>query len=230
MSAGKIEALRLQARRAVAAGRLREAGDLLRRALSQAPRDAAMMAELGVVEAQSGRPAEGVALLRRAAALRPHDLAIRFNLGCLRRMLGQPEALADFEAVTAADPRHLGAWMNGADLHLAAGRALAAKLAYRHAATLAPLLPEPLFGIGRAAFAEGNFAEAESAYREALALAQGFVQAWIELGRVRFALGRQRDAEAAYRGAIRFAPDNPEALAALAAMVAAPDTGRGAPQ
>lgn len=204
----EVAALHAAALKAVNAGRPAEAGPLLQRALALRPDDARCLGLLGVLQAQAGRLIEAERSMIRAAALLPKDAGLRFNLGCLHRSMNSPAAVADFEAATRLDPKHLGAWMNLGDLQLQAGQAGAARLAYGRAAELAPEMPEAHFGLALAAQAANCFEEAEAELRRVLRLAQGFAQAWIELGRVRLALRRPRDAEAALRGALRFAGGN----------------------
>jgi tetratricopeptide (TPR) repeat protein len=108
-SAG-AETLARAARATAAAGRLEEAQRLFKEAVSAAPREARLLLELGVTEAQLGRNADAQRHLERALKLRPDDADIHFNLGQLARLTETYEkAVRHFRRALELDPTYADA-------------------------------------------------------------------------------------------------------------------------
>jgi len=95
------------ARRAAAQGQHDEAAKLYREAVAAAPRDARLLLELGVTQAQLGRNADAARTLEKALKLSPDHPDIHFNLGQLARMSETYEkAIRHFRRTLDLDPSY----------------------------------------------------------------------------------------------------------------------------
>src|SRR4051794_13618153 len=95
------------------AGKLEEAASLYAEALALDPSLADAHHLAGLLAHQQGRHQEALAPLTQAVERAPTIPDFQFSRGVVRRTLGDLEgAAADFEKVTALNPRHVEAWIN----------------------------------------------------------------------------------------------------------------------
>lgn len=110
-------------------------------------------------------------------------------------------------AMVAAAPENLPSTVASSDL-LAAAAALervdhaAARTAYAALTRRAPQLAAAWFGLGNAAFADGDFSAARAALERSVAIEAQFADAWNNLAHVLLALRHTEQAQAAARRAV----------------------------
>jgi tetratricopeptide (TPR) repeat protein len=136
-------AIRMLAELAARIGRLRDAENLLRRAVELAPGWTAPKANLALVLGRVGRPAEAMELLDDIFADEPEDLG-HWNLkaATLGRLGDFDEAISMYEAVLREAPKQAKVWLSYAHLLKTVGRLADGIAAYRRAIELRPTLGE----------------------------------------------------------------------------------------
>lgn len=200
--------------------RAAEAELVLRDALSQQPRQPALLLELGNALADLGRRAEAIAAFEQAVRIRPGYGLAHFNLGNMLREAGRlDDAVAAYESALRLKPDY-------AEAHYNLGIALQnlrqparAVAAYRRAAELRPDHAGTFFNLGNALRDLGRLDEAAAAYRAALAVRPDYDAAQLHLARVLFAQRRPADAEPLLRGLLARTPDDLEAQELLAELL-----------
>ncbi|HSR00597.1 MAG TPA: sulfotransferase [Sphingomicrobium sp.] len=136
-------AVRMLAELAARIGRMRDAENLLRRAVELAPGWTPPKANLALVLGRMGRPAEAMELLDDVFAREPDELG-HWNLktATLGRLGDFGEAIAMYEAVLRRAPNQPKVWMSYAHLLKTVGRLADGIAAYRRAIELRPALGE----------------------------------------------------------------------------------------
>jgi protein O-GlcNAc transferase len=123
---------------ALHAERAAEGLDWLTRAKALAPKNARVLANLGVAQRKNGLLREAIESYREAAALAP-TLATLVNLARAEREAGRlPEAIKTFERAVQLDPRAADAWSMLSNALREAGRLDSALRAAREALALNP--------------------------------------------------------------------------------------------
>jgi tetratricopeptide (TPR) repeat protein len=194
-----------------AAGRLPEASDLIRRAITAAaarnPTPSApphYHANLAAVLRDAADPAGALAEYERAIRLGDSTPETRGNLGIVLLQLHRdPEAAACFEASLAArppGPARAGVWCNLAAARLHLGQLDAALDAARVAVREGPDLPAAHASLGTVLAALRRDVEARHAFDHAVRLAPNLVEAYLGLAE---ALARLRDSAGAVAAATR---------------------------
>ncbi|MDE2450103.1 MAG: aspartyl/asparaginyl beta-hydroxylase domain-containing protein [Gammaproteobacteria bacterium] len=121
-------------KREAAAGRAREAEQLLARVAQLAPNHPAILNELGVRMMNRGQLAEAQKLFSRAVAVAPREPALWANLaGSLKGLERGEEALEALEKALALQPRHLSSLLQKASYYEDAGDTRTAARLYRNA-------------------------------------------------------------------------------------------------
>jgi Flp pilus assembly protein TadD len=216
-----------------------QAVPLLRRAVDLAPDWPEIHANLGAALFLRGRLDEAAYHVRQACALDPDDAEAQNNLGVVLQSGGRAdEAEAAFLRAIELRPAYFEALVNlGRTLH-ALGRYPEAVERLRLALALDPDNPGVSLALGEACMATGDLDSAERAFAGALACDPSLERAAACLASVRVARvrsgsvrkcvrdgvecarhGRMEAAEAALRQALRLAPEDMEALRALAAVL-----------
>jgi predicted O-linked N-acetylglucosamine transferase (SPINDLY family) len=189
-------------------GRAAEAEQVLRDALSQQPKQPALLLEVANALADLGRRDEAIAALDQAVRILPSYLAAHFNLGNMLREAGRlDDAVAAYEAALRLKPDYAEAHYNlGITLQnlRQSERAIAA---YRRAAELRPGHVGSVFNLGSELRSQGRPADAASAFRRAIALKPDYAEAHYNLGNALRDLKRPAEAAAAYRAALAIKPD-----------------------
>ncbi|RXK55364.1 tetratricopeptide repeat protein [Oleiharenicola lentus] len=153
----------------LAAGRLPEAEQHLRRAVALDPAAPEPHYNLGVVLARAGRPREGMAAYREVLRLEPAHGASRRNLGDLLMESGRPaEALAEFEAAIRAQPGVGEFHFSAGNAAAALGRFEAAAAYYREAVRLRPDYAEAHNNLGNSLLELDRLPEALEEFETAL--------------------------------------------------------------
>jgi tetratricopeptide (TPR) repeat protein len=163
---------------------------------------------------RAGRPTEAQQLLRRAVALAPKDRAARNALGlCLLRLERYPEALEQFDALAADEPKLPYVHTNRGATLFALRRVGAAENAFRRALELDPQQPGALAGLASIASSRGAYGQARSWGEQALRLLPGLPDAVLSLASVE--IGEQQSVAAEGRlRALLAHPDLPTPLRA----------------
>jgi len=190
-----IQAYCADAEKLLQAHRLPEARKTAQQALRLAPRHAAAVNILGVIELESGNLAAAVGLLERAVALAPAAPEPLYFLGLAQGRLGRPEAAADALAAALALKPDLRPALRELSRQLQSlGRKAEATAALRHLLALDPGDAAALYHLARhdrAALTAKERAQLE-------AVAQGSTTATIPAG---LALAEILDAEGDAEGA-----------------------------
>ena len=211
------EAVRLQG-----AGRLAEAEAMYRRVAADAPLNAGVLYNLGVVQYLQGKPGDAVTTLRRATALKPDFPEALCNLGLILIDLRRTdEAIAALRRALALRPDYPVAWCGLGKALREAEQFDDVAAAARRAIALTPAYAEAHGILGLALKDLGRFDDALAAQRQAIALNPGFAEAWNNLGVVLKAMGRFGEAADAYGRAIAFKPGFAEAHSNLGSALLA---------
>jgi tetratricopeptide (TPR) repeat protein len=125
------------------------------------------------------------------------------------------EARAEYERVTALDPKMSEAFLNLGIL-LTDKDPAAAVAPLRRAVDLLPAQSRPRFLLGLAQERSGDIPAAVDSYEAALGLDPRDVETVIHLGNLYVGLKRYSDAEAKFRAALELEPKSPQALLGLA--------------
>ncbi|WP_235959379.1 tetratricopeptide repeat protein [Actinomadura macrotermitis] len=179
-----------------------------------------------LIEMRRGRAEEALRLVQGAIdlageALAPgaqpvHRMVLLANRAQLLDRLGRhADALADWDAVIAADPAYPDYYIDRGNLRMRLGRTGEAVADYEAALRAGPPFPEPYFNRSEARFAAGDLAGALADLDEALALDPGFTEARVNRAGLLAALGEPERARADCVEGLALAPGDAYLLAAL---------------
>ncbi|MGC5010583.1 tetratricopeptide repeat protein [Streptosporangium sp. DT93] len=179
-----------------------------------------------LVETRRGRPAKAMELVQEAVDLagrdlRPgehpiHRLVLLANRAQLAVMLGRPEeALADLDAVIAADPGYPDYYIDRGNLLHRLGRMEAAVADYETAMRAGPPFPEPYYNRAEIRFSAGDHRGALEDLDHALELDPAFVDGLANRAGLLAGLGEYGRARADAEAGLAIAPGNPYLLCAL---------------
>ena len=136
-------AIRMLAELAGRIGRLKDAENLLRRALELSPAFSAARANLAIVLYRQNRPLDALAELDTLIAEDPEHIGhANLKAAALGRLGGFDEAITLYEEVLARAPNQPKVWMSYGHMLKTVGRQADGVAAYRHAIALRPELGE----------------------------------------------------------------------------------------
>jgi predicted TPR repeat methyltransferase len=200
------------------AGRLEDAGRVLRRVLDVAPGHPAALHYAGVLAHQEGRTAEGIALVERSLLAEPGEADWHSNLGILLKAAGRlDEAIAAYQRAIGLDPGHAKAHNNLGVLLRAQGQFAGAEASYRTAIALDPDYGEAYHNLGVLLASRGRAPEAVAAYCRATVLSPHTTETRRLLALSYCTLGERDKAVRIFEDWLREEPDNPVARHMLAA-------------
>jgi predicted O-linked N-acetylglucosamine transferase (SPINDLY family) len=203
-------------------GRAAAAEPVLRDALSQQPKQPALLLELGNVLEDLGRREEAIAALEQVVRIQPGYSLAHFNLANMLRETGRlDDAVGAYETALRLKPDYAEAHYNlGIALQnlRQSARAIAA---YRRAAELRPDHVGTFFNLGSELRSRGQSTDAVAAFRRTVALKPGYAEAHHNLGNALRDLKRLDEAAAAYRAALAIRPDYDAAQLDLAIVLRA---------
>ncbi|MBW8486879.1 tetratricopeptide repeat protein [Actinomadura parmotrematis] len=191
-----------------------------------------------LVEMRRGRPAEALDLVQEAIGLAERDLpagaqpvhrmVLLANRARLFDRLGRTgEALADWDAVIAADPAYPDYYIDRGNLRLRLGRTGDAVADYEAAMRTGPPSAEPHFNRSQARYAEGDLDGALADLDRALELEPDFLDALVNRAGLLAAAGEHEAARADCDAGLAADPGNACLLAALGQVeLAEGDRGR----
>lgn len=146
--------------------RLREAEDLVRRALALAPDLADAWYNLGNILNDLDSPERAAEAFGRAAALRPSEAPFWFALGSARARLGETNAAIEaYRRALEADPEHRAARHNLANQLMELGDDRAAASELRAVIARAPELAEAHYNLARVLLRSGDYTSGFAEYR-----------------------------------------------------------------
>jgi Flp pilus assembly protein TadD len=152
------------------AGRLAEAGAAWTAHLVAHPRDAAALANAGVVALRAGHPAGAVVCFEQLAALQPESAEARALLGRALVRAGRPaDAIFHLERAIGLDPSHADAQNDLGVAFERAGDRSSAIRAFERALAIAPAHADAAANLGNARNRRGDTAQAREAFGRALA-------------------------------------------------------------
>lgn len=165
------EFLRLRGRALRAAGRLFDAEGSFREALSMAPGEAGLLADLATTLLGQKRHREALTFAREAMSVRPDLAAYHALVGVLAEALGlDEEAERELGAARALSPGDAESHVVYGFHVLRQGRAAVAEGAFRDALRVDPQRPEAHHGLARALADRGALVEARIVWKDALSL------------------------------------------------------------
>ncbi|SRR5579875_291882 len=164
-------------------GRLREAEQSYRHALTLDPGQPEALAFLGMIAGQAGRLRDAIALFERALKRTPRNADIHHNLGETWRHLGEnAKALACFERATACNPDHIEAFRCGAEVAIAEAARREAAQRWGDAAHYKQLAAKLLIAAGQRMRDSGDRVGAVEVLRRATELDPNNADAWTQFG------------------------------------------------
>ena len=182
--------------RAIEAGHLEQAAQMLQQRLATAPDDYQAQMLLGIVLDEQKHPAEAVAHFRRAVELQPQSAAAHLNLGKHEAGAGDPAAaIQEFRAAIRLDPADSAAHSNLGLALISQGQQAPALPELEKAAELSPRALPAWLDLFRCQLALKQFTAARATSRKVLSLAPGSAEVMGRLGALQAQAGD-------YRGAI----------------------------
>jgi tetratricopeptide (TPR) repeat protein len=150
-------------------GRVPDALDQFRTALTLAPDHAQAAYNIGVIAMGQQRMSDAIASFEKAIAARPDYAEAHNNLGVAFQATGRDdEAARQFREALSARPSHAAAHNNLGRLLLTRGSVSEAVSQFRAALLTRPDDPDALYNLGRALVAERHEVEAVQVWRRAL--------------------------------------------------------------
>jgi protein O-mannosyl-transferase len=189
------------------------------------PRHAQAACNLGAELVSAGRVDEAIPYLEQAVRLDPNYSEAHSNLGgALARKGDHPAAISHYETALQLDPRLARTHLNlGISLNKT-GRLDEATPHLAEAVRLEPGNLDAQYNLGRNLYLRGNASEAVTHLETVLKTSPENASAQFYLGQARASLRQMDPALAHLRAAVRLRPDWPDALGALAWILAtAPD-------
>jgi len=189
-----------QAENAIQKNDFPTAQSLLKKALTQDPKNYQAWFDLGFVENKLGHTDESIHAYRQSVAAKPDVFETNLNLGLMLARGNSPEAQQFLRAATNLKPTdhveegQARAWLSLAHL-LQNHKPDEALEAYQKAAALTPKDPEPHLASGLLQERLKNFPAAEAEYKQVLALDPPSTEAVIGLTNIYMKSGRVAEAE-----------------------------------
>ena len=165
----RIDILLEQGRLVADRGQPNEALGLLTRARAEAPKDADVHYNLGVLYVRLAEYDAAVTSFREAVKLKPDLAKAHNNMGVAFDKAGKhEEALAAFQKATAVDPRFGDALYNVGLVSFKTRKFKEARAAFEKALQVAPDMADAKFYLGEVYYQLGDSAKALRVYKEAL--------------------------------------------------------------
>lgn len=198
-------------------GRFARAEKLLRGAVALDPQMTAGWFNLGNHYLKTRNHDAAAKMFARATAIDPQYASAHFNRGIACARANRPrDAIACFARALEVDPNLINA-RNEMGLGFAAlGDQDAAEACYRQVLAADPDHRAALANLGNALAARRRFDEALQHLKRAVKLPAPSVDVVVSYAEILLRVTRTHDAEAMFRHALELAPDNGQALAALA--------------
>ncbi|BFU93553.1 MAG: conserved protein of unknown function [Nitrospira sp.] len=195
------------------AGRLAEAEQAYRQALTIAPRHPDALHLLGLLSYRMNRLDEALERLNAAVEEQPASPLYWFNLGVVAQKAGRlAQAVTAYEKAVSLNPRHPEALMNLGNALRDQGSLGEAIEAYRKALAINPTHPELHNNLGVALQEQGAVDDAIGSFRRALEAKPQHVEALNNLGLALMEAGTLREAIGFFQRALALMPGYQKAL------------------
>ena len=189
------------------AGRLAEAENIYRSAISKDPADAQALNLLGMLLHESGGVDEGMRLLRRSIELAPNVPELLSNVGAVLGKSGRhEEAILHLTKALQLRPLQPQTLYNLGVACEHAGRVAESERAYRAAIDLTPKNAEAHNGLGNLLRKVGRLDDAIECHRRAIELRPDYADGYASLAAACGELGRQSEAVAHCRKVVELRP------------------------
>ena len=199
-------------------GHVRQAEDIYRAILEQAPDQADAMHYLGVVAHQQGRHDEALALIEQSLQLAPAQADWHSNHGIVLKSRARlDEAVEAFRGAIALDPAHVNAYNNLGVLLRARGDLAEAEAAYRTAIELDPEHQDVHQNLGILLYGQRRMREAVACFCKVITLDPTHAQALRLLAMAHCVIGEFDKAVSICERWAREQPGDPLAIHTLAA-------------
>jgi Flp pilus assembly protein TadD len=200
-------------------GKLREAIDCYRRAISIKPDHVMALNNLGNALVAHGDSDAAVASYRNALAFKPDSMETHYNLGVALQARGELDGAIDcYQKAVSLKPDSVAACYNLGNAYSARRKLNEAVASYRKVLELRPDFAGALSNLGNALQAQGKPNEAADCYRKAVALDPTNAGAYNNLGNVLSEGGLNDAALASYRRALEL-EETPEFKANFALCI-----------
>jgi arylsulfatase A-like enzyme/Tfp pilus assembly protein PilF len=201
-------------------GRVRDALDVYRRAVSRWPEDATLYHDLAVAASAAGKPDEAARAEKAALAIDPANGSAANGLGLVEAANGRAEEAARaFERAVSADPTNAVYWTNLGNARRDAGNAAGAEEAYRAALEHDPRSADAANGMGVLLVQRDRPADAIPWFERALAGDDTFVDAHLNLGIAYQESGQPGKAAEQYRRVLALAAPGSKPYAAATSLL-----------
>jgi Flp pilus assembly protein TadD len=186
---------------------------LLKKVVTDDPKNYQAWFDLGFVYNAQGNSVESIAAYRKSVAAKPDVFESNLNLGISLARAGQPDAEQYLRAATTLKPTAVveegraRAWLSLADV-LETSKPEEAIAAYQQAAALTPKDPEPHLAAGALLEKANHFADAEQEYKQALAIDAASSEALIGLANIYTRGNRFLDAQQVLEKFVALHPDD----------------------
>ena len=199
-------------------GHVRQAEDIYRAILEQAPDQADAMHYLGVVAHQQGRHDEALALIEQSLQLAPAQADWHSNHGiALKSRARLDEAVEALRRAIALDPAHVNAYNNLGVLLRARGDLAEAEAAYRTAIEVDPAHQDVHQNLGILLYGQRRMREAVACFCKVITLDPTHAQARRLLAMAHCVIGEFDKAVSICERWVREQPGDPLAVHTLAA-------------
>lgn len=180
----------------------------LEKAITLAPKDAALLNDLGSIQLDMGHLTAAEINFRRALQINSDFPQAYTNLGMALEELGNSdEAELSHQRAILLMPNFTEAYYNLGITFRNQGRLAAAVLSFKKAIEIKPDYVEALNNLGITYQEMYEQEAAETAYRNAITVKPNFAEAYFNLGNTYHSLGKLNDAVVAYRQALLIRQD-----------------------
>ncbi len=203
----------LRGEQLAAKGKIDEAIEAFRQAVSTDPQNAAAHHNLGVLLSRQGLLSEAIESYGRATVLQPDYVDAHYNLGNALLNFGNlDEAAASYLKALALKPDFADAHNNLGNTLVKLGKLDEAAASFHKTLALKPDFADAHNNLGNTLLKLGKLDEAADSYQKLLVLAPDLAEAHYNLGIVLGELGRPDEAIESYQKALTLKPDYTEAL------------------
>jgi predicted TPR repeat methyltransferase len=176
----------------------------------------------GVAHFEAGRLHPAEQCFRASLQQMPGRASTRINLAATWLRLGQAaQALAELQAVLAAEPQHLDAWMHQAAALCALGRDAEALPCIDQVLAAEPDHGPAWYRRGLTLERLRRFEDAAAAFARSTALLPAPAEAWLRLGQMQHRLGRLDEALASFDRLLALKPSSAEGCSQRGAVLQA---------